>query len=178
VAPVSDFAAFMDVPVGFHWYDWHEIPFEQIGWIRPTIINEKENADFLRRVVKLRWALRRYFYAGQMERPPRLAGEIPKVTADWHWQGRWPVTTEAVLTGAWQLPQDRKLAMLFVNVSDQPVSASCRFRAATFGLAAGDFTAKRINPEDDGDSLSIQDGAEHDLRFEPRSAWAWEIQVL
>ena len=79
---------------------------EQIGWIDPSVIKEPDNAAFLKQVVQLRWKLRRYFYAGQMARPPRLLKPVPRVTADWQWSGTWPVTTDAVLTGAWALPQE------------------------------------------------------------------------
>ena len=59
---------------------------EQIGWIDPSVVDQPENAEFLRQVVRLRWQLRRYFYAGEMLRPPRLTGDIPTVRADWQWQ--------------------------------------------------------------------------------------------
>ena len=58
--------------------------------------------------------VRRYFYAGEMARPPRLLGTIPRVTADWQWSGYWPVTTDALLAGAWRLPKEKKLVLLLV----------------------------------------------------------------
>ena len=48
---------------------------EQIGWINPNVVDQPENAQFLRQVVRLRWQLRRYFHAGEMLRPPGLKGE-------------------------------------------------------------------------------------------------------
>jgi hypothetical protein len=51
---------------------------EQIGWLDPTVLQEKDNADFLRKIVQLRARLNRYFSAGEMDRPPKLMGTIPK----------------------------------------------------------------------------------------------------
>ena len=84
-------------------------------------MNEKENAEFFRQMVRLRAAFNRYFSAGEMARPPRLLGPIPTVRADWQWSGEWWVTTDAVLTGAWDLPKDKRMVLLFVNVSDETV---------------------------------------------------------
>lgn len=92
---------------------------EQIGWIAPGVIQEPANADFLKRVVAVRARFGRYFQAGEMARPPRLQGGLPKVKADWQWSGEWWVTTDAVLTGAWRLPKDGRFLVLLVNVSDQ-----------------------------------------------------------
>ena len=80
---------------------------EQIGWLDPGVIHEKGNADFLRQVVRLRHALRRTSTParwpdrqGCWNRPPghsRLAVG-----------GHWPVTTDALLVGAWRLPRENK----------------------------------------------------------------------
>ena len=98
------------------------------GWMDAGVAKEKDNAAFIRQVAQLRHRLVRFFYAGQMARPPRLGGSVPTVTADWQWSGVWPVTTDAVLTGAWELPAERRLAMIFVNVSDKPVEAEFKVR--------------------------------------------------
>ncbi|MFO1498678.1 MAG: DUF6259 domain-containing protein [Verrucomicrobiota bacterium] len=95
---------------------------EQIGWIDPGVIQEKENAEFLQRIVALRARLAHYFRAGEMARPPRLIGDVPKVKADWQWSGEWWVTTDAVLTGAWRRTQGGPFVVLLANVSDQTVA--------------------------------------------------------
>ena len=77
---------------------------EQIGWISTSVLARPGDVAFLRQVAHVRYNLRRFFYAGQMARPPKLVGNVPQVTADWQWHGTWPVTTDAVLTGAWELP--------------------------------------------------------------------------
>ncbi len=108
---------------------------EQIGWFDPNQALESQNLPFLRKLIQTRSQFRRYFYAGEMARPPRLTGEVPNVKADWQWSGEWWVTTDAVLTGAWRLPGEDRVLVLFVNVGDQPVKATwaCDLRGHGLG---------------------------------------------
>jgi hypothetical protein len=148
---------------------------EQIGWCSPGVVGEKENAEFLRQVVRLRWDLGRYFYAGEMARPPRLRGEIPRVTADWQWHGEWPVTTDAVMTGAWQLPKQKRAVLLFVNVGDEPVRAKFQFDAADYSLPEGRIRATKVTAERRGEVSLFRRRFQQELDFPPRTAWAWEL---
>ena len=148
---------------------------EQIGWISPGVIREKENAEFLRQIVRLRWCLRRYFYAGEMARPPRLLGAIPTVQADWQWSGKWPVTTDAFLAGAWRLPQENKLVLIFVNVGDKPVSAKLAFDAVSYGLPRGELRLTRITAEGSDEPRAIPRASQHEMTGQPHAAFAWEV---
>lgn len=149
---------------------------EQIGWIFPDIIREKENAEFLRQVVRLRWQLRRYFYAGEMARPPRLWGNIPKVRADWQWWAEdWWVETDALLTGAWRLPQEGKLALLFVNVSDQPVTVTIAFDGRPYGFRRPKVVLTLIGAEGKRSSETCALTFHRPLSLPPKTALAWEI---
>jgi len=149
---------------------------EQLGWIDPGVLKEKDNAEFLRQMVQLRARLCRFFYAGEMTRPPRLLGHVPVVRADWQWSGEWYVTTDAVLTGAWQLPSDKRMVLLFVNVGDESVTAKVSPEPRTAGLRASRLRAKRITSVESGaatqDWLAI---IEHPMTFPPRQALAWEL---
>ena len=109
---------------------------EQIGWMEPTVIKEPVGGPFIRRVARLRYALRDYFSNGDMARVPTVAGDIPKVTADWQWSGAWPVTTDALFRGAWRA-KDGRLALIFVNVLDKELSAELVFDGARYDLAPG-----------------------------------------
>ncbi len=148
---------------------------EQIGWIGVDVAKEPANAAFLRQVARVRHHLRRHFYAGQMARPPRLIGDIPAVTADWQWSGVWPVTTDAVLTGAWELPRERKLAMIFANVSDEPITARLAFDAAAYGLGQGKLRVAAVTADGPGEAEPLGKQLDGELTFQPRSARAYEI---
>jgi len=149
---------------------------EQIGWINPALAGEKENADFFRQTVQLRWRLRRYFYAGEMARPPKLIGEIPTVRADWQWNGEWWVTTDAVLTGAWRIPQEKKLVFMFVNVSDAPVTSTVHFDGKTYDVSA---PALHVDVEKDREGVveafETPNPFDRPVTFAPRTAIAWEF---
>ncbi len=150
---------------------------EQIGWINPSVLNEKENADFLRQTVRLRHQFRRYFYAGEMGRPPKLIGKIPTVTADWQWSGKWPVTTDALMTGAWLLPKEKRLLLLFVNVSDTPLTAHLKLDTQTYGMPDGKIQLRKSTAESTDDTLTASSTFQRELTFPARTAWAWEVTV-
>ncbi len=137
---------------------------EQIGWIDPGVAKDEESRDFFRDIVKLRWELRRYFHAGEMARPPRLEGDVPPVRADWQWRGTWPVTTDAVLSGAWRLPGEKKAVLIFVNVSDRPVTAAVKPDPVLVNGAA------RITAIPGGEAA-----LDRPVEFAARRAWAWEV---
>jgi len=148
---------------------------EQIGWIGPELVESKE-AEFFRHVVQLRHQFRRYFHAGEMARPPRLIGDIPKVKADWQWSGEWWVTTDAVLTGAWRLPKENRLLLLFANVSEEPVTATLRFDSNAYGIDP-DKTRWRVTEEGMGNPRTREFAAEFEQQIElkPRAVQTWEL---
>jgi hypothetical protein len=148
---------------------------EQIGWFGPEIIKRPECGQFLRDCIQLRWRLKKYFYAGQMARPPKLAGQIPTVTADWQWRGEWPITTPAIMTGAWQLHKDNKLALLFANVSDKPLNCHLEFDPGQYNLPGGPLTVTRISAEGAEGKFTIQPTDRPEVELAARSVLAWEI---
>ena len=148
---------------------------EQIGWLGPEVVREQENAAFFRQTVQLRRQLGRYFNAGEMVRPPRLAGHVPTVQADWQWNGVAWVTTDAVLTGAWHQPSAKRLVLIFVNVSAEPVTARVVFDARPYGFSGPTVQATPIFPSGAGDSFSTPSAIDRETTFPARTAWAWEI---
>ncbi len=148
---------------------------EQIGWISPGVVDQPDNAEFLRQVVRLRWQLRRYFHAGEMLRPPKLIGDIPRVRADWQWADTWWVETDGVLTGSWRLPHEASVVVILANVTDQAVPVQWSFDAAKNDLPASHLRIARISSE--GAEESAQEAASfmRHVDLPPRTAWAWEI---
>jgi len=150
---------------------------EQLGWLDPGLVKEPENAEFFRQMVRLRAQFSRYFSAGEMARPPQLAGPVPIVRADWQWSGEWWVTTDAVLTGAWQLLREKRMVLLFVNVSDESVSGRVHFNAAANGIRGSVLRVQRSTA--DGNKTEWeQESAVFDraATFPPRQAEAWELK--
>ncbi|HGJ64155.1 TPA: hypothetical protein ENS27_02055 [bacterium] len=146
---------------------------EQIGWIDPSIINQKENADFFRQVVRLRYKLREYFYAGEMLRPPSLTDNMPNVKADWQWAGEWWVTTDSVLTGAWKL--EDSIVLIFVNVSDNDVISEVNFDLAKYGINVNTCELKSITA--DGESQADSSLITNETTFFAHQAVAWKIKA-
>ncbi len=112
-----------------------------------------------------------------MLRPPRLAGDLPTVKADWQWNGEQWVSTDAVLTGAWTLPQEGKTVLIFANVSDAPLTATLD-NAHNYGLVhdvtlTGTVLRDKATPPE---KLTIENGVLPPLILPSRTAVAWEIQ--
>lgn len=150
---------------------------EQLGWLDPGVVKEKENADFFRQMVRLRAEFSRYFSAGEMARPPKLLGSTPTVRADWQWSGHWWVTNNAVLTGAWQLPKEKRMVLFFVNVSDESVSAQAQFNAAANGIRAHQFRAQRRTA--DGSKTDWDNwpaSFDRSMALPPRRTEVWELR--
>jgi hypothetical protein len=151
---------------------------EQIGWFHPNVLERPAGRDFLHQVIGLRWKLRRFFSAGEMARPPALAGRIPTVRADWRWSGTWWVTTDAVMTGAWRLPTEGRLILLFANVSEKAVEASYNFDPAMYGLGEARYQLIRHTADGRHEELVTTGPLARRLNFPPGSAWAWEVKTL
>ncbi len=150
---------------------------EQPGWLDPGVVKERESAEFFRQIVRLRAQFSRYFYAGKMARPPKLSGEIPTVRADWQWSGEWWVTNDAVVTGAWQLPKEKRMVVLFVNVSDESVRAQLHFDAAAYGIHAKQLRAqKNASDGSQSDWQPWPASSARAMAFAPRQAEAWELR--
>jgi len=99
------------------------------------------------------------------------------VTADWQWSGHWPVTTDALMAGAWRLPKEKKLVLLLVNVSDEAIEATLDFDAARYDLPPGSLTLARIEQDKSGKTESVPRAFQRAVSAGPRQAWAWEIAV-
>lgn len=150
---------------------------EQIGWLSPSVVDEAENFAFFRQVVRLRWLLKRYFYAGRMARPPQLVGSLPRVTADWQWSGHWPVATDALRAGAWALPDENRLVLLFVNVSDEPLTVECQFDADRYALAGETLAVEALTAEGGGEQWTAPRTFRRQLTLPARTARAWELRA-
>jgi hypothetical protein len=148
---------------------------EQLGWISPTVINEKENAEFLKQLAQLRWLLREYFYAGRMLRPPQSDRPLPTVKADWQWGGiRW-VTTDAVLTGCWWQPGKCRAVVIAVNVSDQPVETTLIADLAPAFSSDRSFQSKPVGTTPAVTMEASPTGVRIPMTIPARVAWAWEV---
>jgi hypothetical protein len=144
---------------------------EQLGWLAPSIAMTPENGPFFKQMVQLRWLLRRYFYEGEMLRPPRLVGDIPRVKADWQWNGEHWVTTDAVLTGAWTLPHEGKSVLIFANVSDALLTATLDLHLEGDTTTITVLRDKTTPPE----NFTIENGMLSPLTLPARTAVAWEF---
>jgi lysophospholipase L1-like esterase len=107
---------------------------EQIGWIRPEVLDDPVAAQFLKRQARLRYALRRYLSSGRMARPPKIRTDGATLTANWVFTGDLMVTTPAVFSGAWLREDGKAVALILVNADDRPHSVTLPFDASAYDL--------------------------------------------
>ncbi len=144
---------------------------EQIGWISPGSIRHTVNGPFLRRMARLRYRLRDFLATGAMARPPSFSAPVPEVTADWQWHGTWPVTIAAIQAGAWRA-RDGRIAIVLVNVTDEPQEAVLEARSPSWELPAGPITVHRVT---ETSTSTIPDPTVDQvmpIQLEPCDAWA------
>jgi hypothetical protein len=164
--------------LAFHMKAGQQLVFgEQIGWFGPEIAQDEKVMPFLRQAVGVRWQLRRYFYAGEMARPPKLPDNIPTVRADWQWDNPGWVTTSAVLTGAWALPKEKRCVLLFANVSDQPVTTELKLDATAYGFSNQEIKVTTITASGVGESFTSPSLLQHPITIPAQSAFAWELSA-
>jgi len=87
------------------------------------------------------------------------------------------VTTDALLAGAWRLPKEMKLVLLFVNASDEPIQATLDFDAARYDLPAGSLALTRIGQDGPEEMTPVPRAFQRAISAAPRQAWAWEMTV-
>lgn len=146
---------------------------EQIGWLAPDLALKATEAPFLRRTVRTREQLARFFYAGQMARPPHLGGTIPTITADWEWQGVAIVTTDAAMSGLWKIPAERKAALILSNVSEKPIEITLDTKQLDLGNAAANLQLAPLQL-DDVTTPNLKNGS-NTLTLPPRAIYAWNV---
>ena len=146
---------------------------EQLGWINPRMLLDSESKTFFRKAVRMRHACRRYFYAGEMAPPPILTGTMPKIKADWQWQGEMWVTTDSVLTSAWCIPKENKYVIFFANVSDDPVTVQVNLTA--YCSAKKKVEVLVHNAESELENFVLQDTFVKEITVPAEEILAWEF---
>ena len=79
------------------------------------------------------------------------------------------------MTGAWQLTEEKRVVLLFANVSDRPIRATLVFDAVDYALPPGDLQVVKVAADERGEPFAVPRTFQRELDFPPHSAWAWEI---
>jgi hypothetical protein len=146
---------------------------EQLGWCSPLIADEPEKFDYLKKVVALRYKFREYFYKGEMARPPKLYGNMPRITADWRFYSDSIVTANVIQTGAWRIPAQKSAILLFANSSKHEVVNRLEVDLEELGFNPAKITVVRYNP--DGTEIKLPKLPES-LQFNAEEVFVLEIK--
>jgi len=86
------------------------------------------------------------------------------------------VSAPAVYTGAWQIPEQKRLVLFFVNVADEPVTATMRLNPSAYGIRAKQLQLTEKRGEDDsGRTQTVPSRFERQLTIAPHQAVVWEM---
>ena len=152
---------------------------EQLGWIRPVVIDDPVAGPFLKRLARLRYVLRRYLSRGRMARPPAIGTDGTRVTANWVFTRNLMVTTPTVLSGAWHRDDGKAVVLILVNVDDKPHAVELPFDASTYGLA-GELRARQWTGAEAGNAqpkaVSVKASWKRRIVLAPMASLAIEIE--
>lgn len=148
---------------------------EQLAGCLPSLINEPERFDYLKKVVALRYKFREFFYKGEMVRPPQLHGNMPQITADWRFGPDSIVTSNVIQTGAWHIPIQKTAILLFANSSKHEVINRLEVDFEELGFDPARITVIRYNT--DGTEIKLPVFPES-LKFNAEEVFVLKIKSL
>jgi hypothetical protein len=79
------------------------------------------------------------------------------------------------VSGAWQNQRQNEAVLLFVNVSDQGLTANVRFNPRECNFLGKTLNVTRITPGAPEVRFAIQATDQPQVEFAPRAVFAWEI---
>lgn len=106
---------------------------DQLGWMGPEIIDEKDTAGFLKEACRFRAGLLPFLSWGEMARIPEVSGKIPTLPVTWIvTKGDTAVPESGLQKGAWRA-SDGRTVFLFANVLDEEISFEWSFDPSRYG---------------------------------------------
>jgi len=153
---------------------------EQLGWIRPVVLDDPVAASFLKKLARMRYELRHYLSRGRMARPPKLKTDGTTLTSNWVFTKDLKVTTPTVLSGAWHRADGRAVVIILINADEKPHTVTLPFDASTYGLkgelAACEWIATEAPPTRPK-ARPVRSSWSRRIEMDPMKAMAIEIET-
>ncbi|MCK5802977.1 MAG: hypothetical protein KAI66_09105, partial [Lentisphaeria bacterium] len=119
---------------------WQLVLGNQIGrlWqISPKRLAEPVVAthlEYVRKACEVRDQFSQYLCLGEMQRPPRISGDVPELTTHEFRRLDGTVTLPSILAGTWRAP-DGRVAVVVTNISRRNIAFTLQLDVAELGLA-------------------------------------------
>lgn len=118
---------------------------QQLGWINPGVVDNAALLPYLKAMVTLRYRYRDFFWHGDMQRPPRLVGEMPVLVTD-SAMGESMMFEGGLLMGAaWKLRTDGRLLLMLANADDRDHDAT--FAVPWYAYGVSPAAMRRVDGE-------------------------------
>jgi hypothetical protein len=128
-------------PTGFRILAGQSLLFgEQIGWVSPHAYLTSPYRSLYKKIVRTRNAYNDFFYAGFMQRPPVISGDIPSLTTVNIMGGTEVINTPVVIGALWKRIRDDKRILLLVNMDDDAHTVDVATQACGTAKLTGDLT--------------------------------------
>ena len=147
---------------------------EQLGWIDASVLYDKEKFNFLKKLVMLRYRFREYFYKGELCRAPFLEGDNPLIKVKWPFVNKlYDISNPAVLTGAWRIPDENKVILMFVNYCNESIRLNIKYALKDWAINSHNYKIYRYSSDD---SVILQKSLPKEILFLPNEVFIMEIQ--
>lgn len=113
-------------------YIWGNQP----GWTRIDIVSYAPRiAAFIKRMMDARYRALKYLNDGDMMRPPTVLTPLPRVERTWRYTDTPQHVLPVIMSSAWRAA-DGSVAIVLVNITDEPQSIHYQFDLAECGLTS------------------------------------------
>ncbi|MBQ8432742.1 MAG: hypothetical protein IJX28_07640 [Clostridia bacterium] len=120
---------------------------QQLGWIHPEIVDDKEQFPFLKKLANLRWRDAKFFRSAQMLRPPVVEGDMKLLDASPFLRLNYYTHEKCALAGAFEDVEGAR-HLYVINSANTEATVTVSFPTDEYRMPAlSDFT------ESDGATL-------------------------
>lgn len=141
---------------------------EQLGWIDASVLQVAEKFVFLKKLVTLRYKFKEYFYKGEMCKSPLLEGDNPVLFTG----NFYDIANTAVQCGAWRIPNQHKMILMFANYSSKPITLDVKYPLKNWDTKME--KAKMCQYNTDG-TLQVLDKLPKSITIAPDDAFVIEV---
>ncbi len=157
-----------------------------LGWFPVTFIREKNQLDYVKKLLNYRQNTVEFFYDGEMTRSPKISGTIPTWNENWDLFGKVAYNEKAVVqAGArrivkyqydkdgnrlWDTGKIDSALITFTNFADEPVEATVEVSWKDLGINPKNATLQRVNHDGSKTPVALE-LLNNKITFQPRDTW-------
>ena len=160
------------------------------GWFPANFAEIPELKEYLLPLVHFRHHAIKYFYLGELSRPPELRGEVPEWSENWNIFGRYAVNATPVVQTAvrrimdyeyaddgsriWESGKVRSALLILTNYSDNDANAGLEIDWKEIGIDPETAKARKLTSSGESTPFELS-RLKEELTFPASQTWGIEI---